>query len=253
MSATFAQPAAPPTDPLSVTLTATIRLAAAIAPRSLQSAIGPSEVGTPCTRRLAYRWLGVDPVGLDGDPLASIIGTATHSWLAAAFTRANALLNRQRWLVEQPVTIRPGLTGSVDLYDTDNDTIVDWKIVGKTSLDAYRRNGPRPQYVTQAHLYGMGLSNAGHTPRNVALAFLPRAGWLGGMWTWTAPYDPAVAEAALDRLDGVAQLVAGLDVETHDDRWASIPAQPGSECRFCPWWAPARREPGLAGCPGGLP
>ncbi len=68
-----------------------IRHAAANAPRSLQSALGPSEVGLPCRRRLAYRlldWLDEKP-NPDSDPLPSTMGTAYHAWLAEAFERAN--------------------------------------------------------------------------------------------------------------------------------------------------------------------
>ena len=47
------------------------------APRSLQRAIGPSELGDPCDRKLAYRIAGIEPVNF-GDPWPAIVGTSIH-------------------------------------------------------------------------------------------------------------------------------------------------------------------------------
>ncbi|MFG1997895.1 hypothetical protein ACGFNU_01955 [Spirillospora sp. NPDC048911] len=234
--------------PLTDTLVQGIRRAAANAPRSGQTAIGPSEVGQPCVRRLAYRCLDWPKTNTTGDPWAAVVGTAVHAWLAAAFAAPE---EGGRWLVERRVEVAPGLSGSCDLYDTETDTVIDWKVVGATTMRTYRSQGPRRQYVDQAQLYGRGFERAGFSPKTVALAFLPRAGNLGGLWVWSAPYDPERAKAAVGRLDVVRDLVARVDPERHPRNWSIIPASRGHECTYCPWFSPGSTDLSR-GCPGHL-
>src|SRR5262249_28272716 len=89
---TFAQPDAGwikppwegPAGVLATDVIQAVKYAAANAPRSLQAAPGPSELGTPCTRRLAYKTADWDPKpNSDTDPWASVQGTAVHAWMAA--------------------------------------------------------------------------------------------------------------------------------------------------------------------------
>lgn len=249
MTAMFAQPGDPPSF-LAADLTRVIRDAAANAPRSKQVHIGPSEVGTPCARKLAYKLLDWPVVpGTGGDPWASIIGTAVHNWLQKTFTDENKSLGWDRWAVEQRVMVRHGLYGSCDLYDRHTNTVIDWKVVGTTSMTEYKAHGPRPDYLVQAHLYGLGWVNAGETPERVALAFLPRSGVLDGLYVWTADYSPKVAQEALSRLDMVLGAINGLDPENHPERWGLIPDDPRG-CRFCPWQNRNLTSPGADGCPG---
>jgi hypothetical protein len=71
-------------------LTGAVRAYSANRPRSLQRRIGPSEVGSPCTRRLGYKLAGVEPVNTSGgDPWASFVGTATHAELEQVFKPAS--------------------------------------------------------------------------------------------------------------------------------------------------------------------
>lgn len=229
-------------------LTTLITTAARNAPRSLQKRIGPSEVGIECARRLAYKWLEWPEVNSGGDPWPSIVGTATHDWLANALEAHNRALGRTRWLVEQRVHPAPGLSGSCDAYDTDTGTVLDHKIVGETSMRKYRQQ-VRAQYRVQAHLYGLGWENAGHTPRRVALAIYPRGGLLTGLYVWSEPYDRDLALAAIQRLDAIREATNQLRVDEIPENWALIPASPSSDCRYCPWMLPGSRD--LAtGCPG---
>ncbi|GAA2618872.1 hypothetical protein SMC26_40410 [Actinomadura fulvescens] len=247
----FNQPgggASPPEDPLRPVLLSGIRAADAGSARSRQAAIGPSEVGEPCDRRVAYRLLDW-PTSNGGDPWFAIIGTAVHAWLADAFGHAR---HGGRWLVEQRVTVRPGLRGTADLYDTARPTVIDWKVVGKSSLDRYRAHGPSPRYRVQIHLYAAGMVNAGRRVDRVAIAFLPRSGFLDGAHLWSEPFDPAVVERALARLDAITELVCLLDPEQAPERWSVIPASPSSECRFCPFWRPGSTDLSK-GCPGDTP
>ncbi|WP_018350969.1 hypothetical protein [Longispora albida] len=229
-----------------------VRAAAAGAPRSRQRRIGPSSVGHPCGRRVAYEAAGVEPVNSGGDPWPSIIGTAGHDWLARAFRAHNAALGRERWLVERRVRITDTLTGTGDLYDTDTATLIDHKILGADSLKAIKRDGPGDQYRVQVQLYGYGLAREGISVERVALACYPRSGWLSGLHVWSEPYDPAVAEDALARLSGLGALARLLDLDAHPERWALLPDAPAATCTWCPAWRPGSGPADAHGCPGAL-
>lgn len=240
-----------PGDLLSV-----IRHQADNAPRSLQKAIGPSGVGTPCDRRLALDLLGATTHNTGQDKWASTVGTAVHAWLADAFTADNAQLAGQglapRWLVEQRVTIRTGLSGSCDLYDLWTHTAVDWKNLGVGSLRKYRTaNDPGQQYRWQLHLYGRGWANAGLPVRTVMLVGLPRSGQLRDTWTWDEPYDPTVAQQALDRMDGLLVAMNAADVDTHPERMRAL-SRDTSMCDWCPFYTPDQAVSPIDGCNGPL-
>lgn len=254
---TFTQPAAgwvtPPLDGLAGTLAThvieTVKHAAANAPRSLQATTGPSELGTPCTRRLGYRILDWDPKpNSDTDPWASVIGTATHAWMAETYTQINQQLGRQRYLIEHRIHLPGGITGSTDLYDRDLGLNNDWKITSPDNLRKYRRDGPGRQYRTQAHLYALGLQLEGETPRDVAITFLPRGGRIDALHVWSEPYDHTIAVSALKRYQAIFDFHVLVDPEAHPDRWQLLPTA-DAHCTYCPWFLPG--SPDLSqGCPG---
>lgn len=64
-------------------------------PRSLQTAIGPSEIGTPCARKIAYKLLGVEERPQKPNWRATV-GTGTHMWMEETFDRAN-----EQWALQQ--------------------------------------------------------------------------------------------------------------------------------------------------------
>ncbi|MGW0537844.1 hypothetical protein [Streptomyces sp. NPDC003032] len=233
--------------------------AAANSPRSLQKRIGPSEVGDPCERRLAYKLLDWPVARDEGDPIASVIGTGFHTWMEESFTTRQAQLpdGRPRYKVEERVTVRPHavdalvIAGSSDLYDRATGTVWDWKLVGHTTLDEYRRKGPGPQYRTQAHLYGLGQENAGETPQRVAICFVGRYHELR-VHVWTEPYDRQVALDALARLDSIRARLDSPEAAASNYAhtwWAQIPTSTAAKCRFCPWSKPGSTD-FTAGCPG---
>lgn len=216
-------------------------------PRSQQTRLGPSEIGVPCPRRLAYKLAGVPPVNDRGPAWRPTIGVAVHEWLASVFVEANGPAPA-RWLVEFKVQAgRVGgdiLDGSCDLYDRATDTAIDWKIVGPTALKKYRSQGPGEQYRVQAHTYALGWANRGLRPHQVAVVFLPAAGELGDAVTWSEPYRPAVAVDAIARADAIASLATQLGSAAA----AALPTA-DAHCTFCPWRLPAATELTEA-CPG---
>lgn len=224
-------------------------------PRSLQVAIGPSEVGTPCARKLGYKLLAY-PERPQPPNWKATVGTAIHAWLESIFDQANLAFDTkhgnhgiERWLIEQRVTVGKladgtPISGHVDLFDRVTGTVVDWKSVGPTQLRKYRSKGPGDQYRTQAHLYGRGYAGAGHTVNNVMIVFLARNGDLDDTVIWTEPYDERIALDALQRLSGI-KLATTL---TGPAALESLPTA-DNYCTGCPFYR-ARSTDVTKACPG---
>lgn len=199
-------------------------------PRTVQTAIGPSEIGDPCTRCLAAKILGVFVDQGMSDPWCRIIGTAVHAWLDEAAARQNVARDHARWIPEHRVFPDPELLpvgGSADLYDSDRRIVIDHKIVGKTQQNKYKTNGPGLRYRRQAHLYGLGYSLKGHQVDHVAMAFWLRGGYLSDLWVHVEPYDEAVATETLDRYRMLRDLVLPLGPNI----LPNLPTDP--ECYSC--------------------
>lgn len=221
-------------------------------PRSQQDRIGPSEIGTPCTRKLAYK-LGRAPVVNPPRPAwRPQVGTDVHAGQAERFVADNVRLGWARWLVEMRVSVGEidgvDITGSCDLYDRATGDVGDWKIVGSTTLRDARRNGPKRKYRVQPHLYGRGYTRRGLPVRNVHVLYLPAAGELGDAVFWSEPYDEQVAVDALARATGIAQATRAVGFG---------PVAAASEaaddfCTGCPWFAPADPDPAAGRCPGAV-
>ena len=190
------------------------------APRSLQKRIGPSELGIECGRCLAHKLAGT-PERPEAAWLPQI-GTAVHEWLEGVFlrhelTRAN-LGMPGRYLPENRITVGVingmDISGSIDVLDIASGTVVDWKIVGTTTLKSAKAHGASLQYQRQAHLYGKGWEDAGYTVKSVLIYFLPRNSIsLSDAVPWQAPYDRQVALDTIARADNLARSIAaqGLD------------------------------------------
>lgn len=200
-------------------------------PRTLQTSIGPSQIGNPCTRAILHTLNG------DADPRKGeaawrpAVGTAIHAQLERWFAATD---DHTRYLVEQRVEIGhhagQAIGGTCDLYDLDTNTVLDWKTASAARLKSYRANGPSDTYRIQAHLYGLGiLRTLGHVPQHVAVAWLPRDGDLRDMHVWTEPWNPQIALDALDRLDRLhAELhLIGLD--------AALNEHPTCTDTWCGW------------------
>lgn len=147
-------------------------------PRSLQWAIGPSEMGTNCLHCLAARLAGWDR--MQEAPLAPWIGTAVHAQHEHLFRS----LPGNRWKPEYPVhtcnlTMPDGrlmhIGGHIDLWDTQTHTTLDWKFVGESVYRAARHGEVSQEYRIQASLYGIGLANENHAPNTSEVIFFNRA------------------------------------------------------------------------------
>jgi hypothetical protein len=223
-------------------------------PRSLQQRIGPSEIGTPCTRKLGYKLAGTPIVNHRREPAwKPAVGTSVHAFLELAMT---APATEGRFLVEQEVTVGEiggiPISGHCDCYDLITDTVIDWKCVGPEQLKKYRsRKHPGDQYRTQAHLYGRGWheQNRAHDPAapgpaTVMIVFLPRNGELRDAYAWHEPYQEQVAIDALSRAETVSALLALGGAEA-----LPVLGTADDYCTGCPFYRPGSTDPRIA-CPG---
>lgn len=219
--------------------------------RSQQKEIGPSEIGAICSRQLAFKLTATPRASTKGDPLASIIGTAAHSWMEDAVKIWNEQLGRVRFITEQKVVWRKDYRpGTCDCFDLDTQTVIDWKFPGPSRFKHYRTHGPSRLYKTQFHTYGKGYEDTFGVPvKHVGGFFIPRAGLLSSAFLWTEPYNRDIAVAAVSRIEAIEHSLTELDVENHPERFELIPKTPSEDCRFCSWWSP--NPTGPRQCSGG--
>lgn len=206
-------------------------------PRSQQKTIGPSEIGDPCDHCLAARLAG----WTRNEPSVAwlpFIGTAVHALLEDMFNSpADGFLTERR--VTVGTILGQPISGSTDLWiehvggtDTAGMT-VDWKIVGKSTLDKIKRTGePTGTYRAQAHLYARGWNHAGKPTSHVAIFYLPRnAMSLADAVFWSEPYDEQIAIDALARAERIARSLQALEealgTAGRDQHISSLPREPG--------------------------
>jgi hypothetical protein len=218
-------------------------------PRTMQKALGPSELGTPCQQQIARKLAGAPRRPITEPTWAPFQGTAVHASMEDVVAFWNAQLGRERWLAEDRLIVDPGpghypaVEGNGDAFDTDHAMVVDWKHVGTTALKKLRtakRMGKPPreqvsaEYRAQAHLYGLGHANKGRDVRSVRLVLLARSWKYDDSDEWTEPYNEAIATWYLERYWAVVDLVDQLDIASRPDNVALVPAVPGN-CGFCPY------------------
>lgn len=206
-------------------------------PRSLQTTIGASEIGHPCTRRLGYKMLAVEPVNTDSDSWPAIVGTSVHKYLERAFGKD------PDYLTEVKISLEPWTKGTADLVHLPSKTVIDHKVVGATALKTYRREGVPIQYRVQLSMYAAGLRLAGYDIDNIAIMFWSRSGMMRDAFAITETYDEKIVEEYLARYDAIASLT-----EIGKDALELLPANP-SNCLYCPYFFPLSSDTAM-GCNG---
>lgn len=218
-------------------------------PRSLQTTIGPSEIGIPCTHCLGARLAGWPKL----EPQIAwmpFIGTAMHAYYEQLFQALTPNVKGAKYFTEEHVTVGEiagtPITGSTDLYITDigdgSGMTVDWKIVGKTTLNKATRQGPSTQYITQAMLYAAGWNRAGWKTSHVCIYFQPRnSQTLDDGHIWVADFDPSIAENALTRVNQLANILQKIATDsgtkTRDAYITALPRDPNCwDCRKYADW-----------------
>lgn len=223
-------------------------------PRSLQKRLGPSEIGSPCPRQLAMKLAGVPGINQVADPWFPIVGSAVHEWLARMAEWYNDVYlgraHNPRFIVENRVQVKDreggyDTSGSTDLYDVDNQRVVDWKIVGVTTMRKVDKGDtPQekagPQYTVQAMAYGKGWEDSGYPVKSVMIAFLPRSNFLNKMKLVEMPYDRSIADQAQARVAAIDALRSKLSPHNF----------PAGDCTiWCPFYMP-KVVLGPTSCPG---
>lgn len=231
---------------------AVIRNAQVNAARSVQKAAGPSEIGNPCERALAYKATQFKQVNYLHDGWKATVGTAVHAWLANAFEEANA--SGARYLVEYRIgVVTPEgieIPGTLDVYDRVYKEVIDHKVVGKQSMRRYSYSGSPEKYRKQAHIYAYGLELKGEKPERVANMFYPSEGDLEDAIPWSEPYDRQVALDALARYGEIhVQANELVGPEKNYAALSEFPVASSNLCGWCPFFL--ENSPGAEfGCRG---
>lgn len=215
-------------------------------PRSRQRAVGPSDLSSPCDRKIAFQIIGVEPVTQREVNGYAWVGTGIHRQMEEALYHDNDELDhinrRARWDIEipvkVPVTDTVTLGGHADAYDRQTKTVIDWKSRGASVPDAKTR----AKHHTQLLPYALGLILAGWEVNTCAVVYIARNGTLNDIEVDARPFDHAAADALLARYANLIT-VSGIGPSV-------LPLLgTGDDCRFCPWWAPGSDNLTLA-CPG---
>jgi hypothetical protein len=225
-------------------------------PRSQQTEIGVSEFGTPCIRKLVYK-LGNIPSAREISAMwQAQVGTLVHSGLEEMLNYWNQQLIASgefpRFYAEKEVSVGTFgngriLNGHADGYDRVTASVIDWKILGKTTVAKMRRDDhPGQTYETQLHGYGLGFQKLGVPVERVHLFALPQNGNLNDMYHWSAPFNPEIPTAALNRIHHLT--LAGETMGFAELGALSVTAS--DYCEYCPWFSPANPDPKNGRCPG---
>jgi len=194
--------------------------------RSLQKAVGPSEIGG-CRRKVYHRLHGADPVN-DTLGAAAFMGTAIHEKIE----RRLAEIGDDRYLIETEVEF-DGLLGHVDVYDTVDREVIDWKTITLKKARWF----PSDQQWLQVQIYGLLLTENGYPVDRVTLVGIPRDG---------NERDVLVRSMAWSR-DAAMQGMEWL----REVREFEAPPEPERPVSFCRDYCQFYDRLGLLGCPGG--
>lgn len=190
--------------------------------------------------------MGVAPVNPGGDGFPAWLGTQGHRGMAEIYEYADG--GSGRYAVETRLSFPSKLVprGTGDLLDRRLRVFVDWKFMGTWALKKLRDTGPSDTYRVQIHTYGLGAVTRGERVDRVAIVGMPRQGnSLDELFVWSEPFDKAVGEAAIARVEAIhkrtfgwatrgtiAEAVAGFGI--------------ASDCRYCPFHLPKSTDLGHA-------
>lgn len=178
--------------------------------RSNQIQIGPSELGG-CRRKVYYRLHDQHPTNDNEMKLAAIMGTAIHAAIENAIELADP--EGKKYLVEQEVEYGD-MKAHIDLWIPETGDVVDWKTVKKTNLSYF----PSTQQRWQVQVYGYLIEKSGKgKPTTVNLVAIPRDGDERDIKVHSEPYDPAIAEEALNWLAAVKEATSAPEPERDEN------------------------------------
>ena len=198
-------------------------------PRSTQVQIGPSELGG-CRRKVWYRLNDQPETNTNELKLAAIMGTAIHAHIEEALGHADP--TGTKYVVEQTVEFGD-MKAHIDLWIPETGDVVDWKTVKKANLSYF----PSTQQRWQVQVYGYLLDKSGvGKPVNVNLVAIARDGDERDIKVHTEPYDPSIAEEALNWLAAIKE--------------ATDAPEPERDESYCKFYCKYYDSSGEMGCTG---
>lgn len=224
--------------------------ASAQSARSRQVALGCSEIGHPCKRRIAMTIVGLEKVNFAPDPWPSVVGTSIHTWLENAINAYQLRFGTQHWLTELEVMASPWLPGHVDLYR--RGLVLDLKNPSRANHLKMKKEGIGDTYYAQIQGYGKGIKRMGKPVDRVGILSIPRDGNLAELWCKTFPFDEPWIDAKIAELEQLGQDLVQLGVVEDPSKWVQVPPTPTRLCGWCPYYNFTLKVPGADGCPGRL-
>ena len=167
----------------------------AIRDRSMQTEVGPSEIGG-CRRKVWYRLNAQPHTNENQSKLAAIMGTAIHAAIEEAIGALDP--EAKEYLVETEVAFGD-MKAHVDLFVPSTGAVIDWKTSKIKNMGYF----PSNQQRWQVQVYGYLLSKNGYKVNTVNLVAIARDGSEKDIKVHTEPYDEVMAMAALSWLANV--------------------------------------------------
>lgn len=219
--------------------------------RDLQTTVGPSALGNPCTRCLADAMLEGQYEDEREFWLGAVNGTAIHSYFGTRAVELREELDVKVWN-ELKVTVGeiPGygeIKGSIDLFIISENLPIDLKTTTRNHLAAYKRivegdeaeslGESRLQFDTYLHqltMYARGLRNAGLSVERMALVFLCRDGsGDNDIWVHEFDYDQELSDRIWNRSVDLWEYLQEGDAD-------KLPSH--KDCWYCNTIRPVRKE-----------
>ena len=195
--------------------------------RSLQTSIGPSEIGG-CRRKVFMKLNDWRPTNHDTLKLASIMGTAIHTYIQESFKKQDPF--GEKYLLEESMEAE-GIKGHIDMFDIENGEVIDWKTTKKSNLSYF----PSRQQRWQVQVYGWLLEQNNYDVKNVTLVAIPRDGDERDIVYHTEPYDKEIAKEALKWLEEIKE--------------SSVMPAAEKDLAFCKLYCQYYEPTGVFGCP----
>jgi hypothetical protein len=196
--------------------------------RSVQTQVGPSELGG-CRRKVWYR-LNAQPETNENElKLAAIMGTAIHAAIEEAIGAIDP--KGEKYVVEAEVQ-HGDMKAHVDLFIPESGDVIDWKTSKIKNLGYF----PSTQQRWQVQVYGYLLSKNGYEVKNVNLVAIARDGDERDIKWHSEPYDEAMALEALGWLAAVKE--------------SATPPDPEKDESYCKFYCKYYDASGEMGCVG---
>jgi len=158
------------------------------------------------------------------------MGTAIHASIEDAIRSVDP--NGEKYWVETAVE-HSGMKAHIDLFIPESGDVVDWKTVKKSNLTYF----PSTQQRWQVQVYGYLLDKSGKGKvQTVNLVAIARDGDERDVRVHSEPYDPSIAEEALNWLAAVKE--------------SEVAPDPEKDQNYCRSYCKYFDESGEIGCSG---